>query len=165
MEGERELRGTWFRQERSSVVVDGPRVERCRVTDPSRHGRVPFSGAFTWIKRAASARYAATRLRLCVLLNLVSIPGGGHASAPQRTFRPFLRATIKRKIESKAKPRRDWSPPQARTPCRGCACPETRVICPLRTCLLCLPPTVPLFLGRTPRVTVSVGCRGSAARA
>lgn len=51
MEGERELRGTWFRHERSSVVVVRPRVERCRVTDLSCCDRVSFSfDAFTWIK-------------------------------------------------------------------------------------------------------------------
>lgn len=63
MEGDRELRGTWFRQERSSVVVVGPRVERCRVADFHRSPCFS-SNAFAWIQFLPSVvRFASADVR------------------------------------------------------------------------------------------------------
>lgn len=104
MEGERELRGTWFRQERSSVVVVGPRVERCRVTDLSRRDRVSFSFvAFTWIKFDTVCCSFRSHTAAYVRVTESQWQGNEHAST---NVSPLRRKHDKQKIERKR--RESW---------------------------------------------------------
>lgn len=104
MEGERELRGTWFRQERSSVVVVGPRVERCRVTDLSRRDRVSFSFvAFTWIKFDTECCSFRSHTAAYVRVTESQWQGNEHAST---NVSPLRRKHDKQKIERKR--RESW---------------------------------------------------------